>query len=70
MKRTRSITFMAVFLFVVSATMYCIASHEAMTEKQLATEMTKALEEDREAATLADALKIEAHYRARVEVKP
>ena len=45
------------------------ASSQPMTEAQLAQEMSKAMQEDREAATLAAALFAEANYRAKARLK-
>lgn len=70
MGKTRSVIFMALITFLVGGTMYGVAAREEMTEERLAAEMTQALQEDREAQTLAAALFAESHYRARVEVRP
>lgn len=70
MKKTRSITVMAALTLLIATAMYCVAGHQEMTEKQLAAEMEKALQEDREAQTLAAALFSTSHRRAVAEVKP
>lgn len=68
MKKHRSITAMTIATVLICAVMYSVAAQEDMTEEKLAVEMTLALQEDREVATLAQALFEESYRRARVEV--
>ena len=70
MKKSRSITVMTVATLLICAVMYGVAAQEDMTEEKLAAEMTLALQDDRESATLAAALFEESHRRARMEVRP
>lgn len=70
MNKTRSITVMAAVTILIGTAMYGVAAHEEMTEEKLAAQVKQAIEEDREAKTLAAALFAESHYRARVGVRP
>ena len=70
MKKNRSITAMTIATLLICVVMYGVAAQEDMTEEKLASEMTLALQEDQESATLAAALFEESHRRARVEVRP
>ena len=70
MKKHRSITAMTITTLLICAVMYGVAAQEDMTEEKLAAEMTLAMEQDRESATLAAALFEESYRRARVEVQP
>lgn len=72
MKKHRSISFMAwvTVLSVVAIGAAVTAIPPDMAPEQLEKELTEARQQERETKTLADALFIEAHYRARVGVNP
>ena len=71
MKKHRSISFMAwpiiIAIVAIAATVSAIPD---MTPEQLEAELAAAAQEEREAATLAQALFEESRYRARAEVRP
>lgn len=56
MTNRRSKLCMFAVTIIICACMYAVAAVEQMTEEQMAAEMTQALQEDRESATLAQAL--------------
>ena len=64
MKDRRSKRAMFAITLIICATMYAVAATQQMTEEQFAAEMAQALEQDRLDQELADAMVIEARYRA------
>ena len=70
MKKTRSITVMTIVTVLICAAMYLVAANQDVKEKQFAAGIKQAMQDNREATTLADALLAEAHYRARVGLNP
>lgn len=71
MRKHRSICFMMwpIILGLVGVAV-TVSAIPDMTPEQLEKALAEARQQERESKTLADALFVEAHYRARVGAKP